>query len=129
MKFLTELGRKTVISTRFFSVFGASMVAMTTSYILILTDNVVAGQLVSDEAVAAMSLVFPLLPMLFFVSYLIADGLGMMAAYAQGKDDRIAVNRFSVRGQYYLWVWGYVCLCFFGVFRRKFWPFGKYHRS
>lgn len=98
MKFLTELGRKTVISTRFFSVFGASMVAMTTSYILILTDNVVAGQLVSDEAVAAMSLVFPLLPMLFFVSYLIADGLGMMAAYAQGRDDRIAVNRFFSQG-------------------------------
>ncbi len=98
MKFLTELGKKTVISTRFFSVFGASMVAMTTSYILILTDNVVAGQLVSDEAVAAMSLVFPLLPMLFFVSYLIADGLGMMAAYAQGRDDRIAVNRFFSQG-------------------------------
>ena len=51
-------GKKTVISTRFKSVFVASMVSMISAYILMLTDNVVAGQVVGDDAVAAMTLIF-----------------------------------------------------------------------
>ena len=98
MKCLALLGRKTVISTRFRYVFFASMVSMTVSYILMLTDNVVAGQILGQQAVAAMSLVFPLLTMLFFISYLIADGLAMMAAYAQGKGNREEVYRLFSLG-------------------------------
>lgn len=81
-------GRKTVISTRFRSVFVAAMVSMSVAYILMLTDNVVAGQIIGDRAVAAMSLVFPMMTMIFFLSYIIADGLAMMAAYAQGQGNR-----------------------------------------
>ena len=98
MKTLALFGKKTVIFTRFRSVFLASMVSMTVSYILMLTDNVVAGQLLGPQAVAAMSLVFPMMTMLFFVSYLIADGLAMMAAYAQGKGDRAEVYRLFSMG-------------------------------
>ena len=98
MKCLALLGRKTVISTRFRSVFFASMVSMTVSYILMLTDNVVAGQILGQQAVAAMSLIFPLLTLLFFISYLIADGLAMMAAYAQGKGNREEVYRLFSLG-------------------------------
>lgn len=47
-----------MISTRFRSVFVAAMVSMSVAYILMLTDNVVAGQLIGDRAVAAISLVF-----------------------------------------------------------------------
>ncbi|ORT99973.1 Multi antimicrobial extrusion protein (Na(+)/drug antiporter) [Anaerovibrio sp. JC8] len=98
MSLLSILRKKTVISTRFRSVFVSAMVAMTLSYILMLSDNIVAGQFIDDDAVAAMSLVFPLLTILFFVSYLIADGLGMMAAYAQGQEDREKVNRLFSQG-------------------------------
>ena len=89
---------KTVISARFESVFIASTVSMVSAYILILTDNVVAGQVVGADAVAAMTLVFPLFTFLLFVSYIIADGLVMMASYAQGREDREEVNRLFSLG-------------------------------
>ena len=89
---------KTVISTRFRSVFVASMMSMVSSYILILTDNVVAGQVVGDNAVVAMTLIFPIYTLLLFISYVIADGLAMLASYAQGREDRDEVNRIFSLG-------------------------------
>ena len=91
-------GRKTVISTRFMSVFVASMVSMVSAYILILTDNVVAGQIVGEDAVAAMTLVFPIFTMILFVSYVVSDGLVMMASFAQGRGDREEVDRLFSLG-------------------------------
>ena len=90
-------GKKTVIKTRFKSVFVASMSSMVGAYILMLTDNIAAGQIVEDEAAAAMTLVAPIAYLLIFVSYLIADGLGMMVSYAQGRQDKDEINRlFSI---------------------------------
>lgn len=90
--------KKTVISTRFKSVFVASMVSILNAYILALTDNVVAGQFVGEQAVAAMTLIFPIFTFLLFVSYLIADGLVMMVSYAQGKNDLEEVDRLFSLG-------------------------------
>ena len=90
-------GKKTVIKTRFKSVFVASMTSMVGVYILILTDNIAAGQIVEDDAAAAMTLIYPIFYALIFVSYLIADGLGMMFAYAKGRQDKDETNRlFSI---------------------------------
>lgn len=91
-------GRKTVISTRFWSVFVASTFAFINAYILILTDNVVVGQFVGDDAVAAMTLIFPIFTLILFVAYLVADGLVMMTSYAQGKGDRAEVDRLFSLG-------------------------------
>ncbi|TYZ31030.1 hypothetical protein FZ041_00480 [Selenomonas caprae] len=97
MNRLSFFGPKTVISTRFRSVFTAAMFSMVSAYTLILTDNVAAGQLVSKEAVMSMTLVFPLITFIIFVSYLIADGLVMMISYAMGRGDRRQVdNLFSL---------------------------------
>ncbi len=91
-------GKKTVISTRFESVFVAAMLSMLSSYILMLTDNVAAGQFVGDDAVAAMTLVFPIFTLILFVSYLISDGLVMLASYANGAGDRAEVDRLFSLG-------------------------------
>jgi len=91
-------GKKTVISTRFRSVFAAAMFSMASAYVLILTDNVAAGQLVGENAVVSMTLVFPLITFIIFVSYLIADGLAMMLSYAQGRGDRERVDRLFSMG-------------------------------
>lgn len=90
--------KKTVISTRFWSVFVASIASILIAYILTLTDNVVAGQIVGDDAVAAMTLIFPIFTMILFVAYLISDGLVMMASYAQGRGDRAEVDRLFSLG-------------------------------
>lgn len=91
-------GRKTVILTRFRSVFVASVVSMVSAYVAMSTDNVVAGQLVGKDAVAAMTVVFPIFTLILFVAYLIADGLVMMASFAQGREDRAEVNRLFSLG-------------------------------
>ena len=89
---------KTVISTRFRSVFVASLASMAISYVLILTDSVVAGQFVGDEAVAAMTLVAPITTMITFLSYMVADGLAMMFSYAKGRNDRTKANELFGMG-------------------------------
>ena len=61
--------KKTVISTRFWNVFVASIASIVMAYILVLTDNVVAGQIIGDEAVAAMTLIFSVFTMILFVTY------------------------------------------------------------
>ena len=50
------------------------------------------------EAVAAMTLIFPVFTMILFVAYLISDGLVMLASYAQGKGDREEVDRLFSLG-------------------------------
>lgn len=89
---------KTVISTRFKSVFVASLASMAISYVLILTDSVVAGQFIGDEAVAAMTLVAPITTLITFLSYMVADGLAMMFSYAKGKNDRAKANELFGMG-------------------------------
>lgn len=89
---------KTVISERFRSVFVASLASMSISYVLILTDNIVAGQFVGEEAVAAMTLVSPITTLIFFLSYMVADGLAMMFSYAKGHNDRKKANELFSMG-------------------------------
>ena len=83
---------QTVIGKRFRSVFVASLASMTISYVLMLTDNIVAGQFVGDGAVAAMTLVSPIMTFVLFLSYMVADGLAMMFSYAKGRNDRDKAN-------------------------------------
>ena len=125
MSFFSVLRKKTVISTRFWSVFTSAMVAMTLSYILMLSDNIVAGQFINDDAVAAMSLVFPLMTILFFLSYLIADGLGMLAAYAQGQEDRNEVNRLFSQGIMLSVGLGLVLVLLLNIFQEQLLSFWK----
>ena len=119
MNFRSIVCKKTVVSSRFRSVFTSSLVSMTLSYILMLTDNVVAGQFLGDAAVAAMSLVFPLLTILFFFSYLIADGLGMLAAYARGKEDRMTVNQLFSQGVMLSVGFGLILVLLLNVFEKE----------
>ncbi len=110
---------KTVISERFKSVFVASFASMTISYVLMLTDNVVAGQFVGDEAVAAMTLVSPIMTLIFFLSYMVADGLAMMFSYAKGKSDQAKANELFSMGMICSIVTGVVVTLILVVFREK----------
>ena len=89
---------KTVIGERFRAVFTASIASMAISYVLILTDNIVAGQFVGKDAVAAMTLVAPLMTLILFLSYMVADGLAMMFSYAMGRNDRVKANKLFGMG-------------------------------
>ena len=88
----------TVIGQRFRSVFVASIASMSISYILILTDNIVAGQFIGNEAVAAMTLVAPIMLLTVFSAYMLADGLAMMFSYSIGRNDRDKANQLFGMG-------------------------------
>lgn len=89
---------KTVIGERFKSVFVASLASMSISYVLMLTDNIVAGQFIGNEAVAAMTLVAPIMTLITFLSYMVADGLAMMFSYAKGRNDQAKANELFSMG-------------------------------
>ena len=89
---------KTVISERFKSVFVASIASMAISYVLFLTDNIVAGQFIGEEAVSAMVLVAPIMTLIIFLSYMIADGLAMMFSYAKGRSNQTKANELFSMG-------------------------------
>ena len=89
---------KTVISERFRSVFVASIASMSITYVLTLTDNVVAGQFVGKAAVEAMTLVAPIMTLIVFLSYMVADGLAMMFSYAKGHNDQLKANELFSLG-------------------------------
>ena len=110
---------QTVIGKRFRSVFVASLASMSISYVLILTDNVVAGQFVGDEAVAAMTLVSPLMTFVFFLSYMVADGLAMMFSYAKGRNDRDKANELFGMGTIAAVALGVVLTIVFVAFDEK----------
>ena len=79
--------KESVISQRFKSILGASTAAMGISYVLVLSECIIAGQLLGEEAVAAIALVAPLIPFLQFVGEMIASGTFALISYARGKGD------------------------------------------
>ena len=110
---------KTVIGERFKSVFVASIASMVISYVLMLTDNIVAGQFVGEEAVAAMTLVSPMMILVFFLSYMVADGLAIMFSYAKGKSDQLKANQLFSMGMICSVVLGVVLTFILIVFRTE----------
>ena len=110
---------KTVIGERFKSVFVASIASMVISYVLMLTDNIVAGQFVGEEAVAAMTLVSPMMILVFFLSYMVADGLAMMFSYAKGRSDQLKANQLFSMGMICSVVLGVVLTFILIVFRSE----------
>lgn len=123
--------KKTVITTRFWSVFLASMFSMVSSYLLILTDNVVAGQMVGEDAVMGMTLVFPVVTTITFISYLIADGLVMLYSYAKGRGDREEETRLFSLGIILSVVTGILFTVIFAGFREEilsFWDISEHLR-
>lgn len=110
---------KTVISERFKAVFVASIASMTISYVLMLTDNVVAGQFVGDEAVAAMTLIAPIMTLIIFLSYMIADGLAMMFSYAKGRNDQAKANELFSMGMICSLVTGAIITLIMLIFRTE----------
>lgn len=109
----------TVISERFRSVFVASIASMVISYVLILTDNIVAGQFVGKEAVEAMTLVSPIMTLIIFLSYMVADGLAMMFSYAKGRNDQSKANELFSLGAEVSIVCGVLITVILVIFREE----------
>ena len=109
--------KKSVISERFKSILTAATVAMATSYILVLSECIIAGNMIGEEAVAAIALVAPVIPFLQFIGEMIAASTFALISYAGGKGDEEEINRLYSQAMTLAVAVGFVLTLLFVVFR------------
>ena len=109
--------KKSVISERFKSILTAATVAMATSYLLVLSECIIAGNMIGEEAVAAIALVAPVIPFLQFIGELIAAGTFSLISYAGGKGDEEEINRLYSQAMTLAVAVGFILTLLFVVFR------------
>lgn len=89
---------KTYAGKHFQSIFFVSTLSMTAEYLSVLSGSVIAGQLLGENAVAAIALVMPFFEATVFFSYLVAVGTQAVNALAVGAGDRAHANRLFSTG-------------------------------
>ena len=109
--------KKSVISERFKSILTAATVAMATSYLLVLSECIIAGNMIGEEAVAAIALVAPVIPFLQFIGEMIAAGTFALISYAGGKGDEEEINRLYSQAMTLAVAVGFILTLLFVVFR------------
>ena len=109
--------KKSVISERFKSILTAATVAMATSYLLVLSECIIAGNMIGEEAVAAIALVAPVIPFLQFIGEMIAASTFALISYAGGKGDEEEINRLYSQAMTLAVAVGFVLTLLFVVFR------------
>ena len=109
--------KKSVISERFKSILTAATVAMATSYLLVLSECIIAGNMIGEEAVAAIALVAPIIPFLQFIGEMIAAGTFALISYAGGKGDEEEINRLYSQAMTLAVAVGSILTLLFVVFR------------
>ncbi len=109
--------KKSVISERFKSILTAATFSMATSYLLVLSECIIAGNMIGEEAVAAIALVAPVIPFLQFIGEMIAAGTFALISYAGGKGDEEEINRLYSQAMSLAVAVGFILTLLFVVFR------------
>ena len=109
--------KKSVISERFKSILTAATFSMATSYLLVLSECIIAGNMIGEEAVAAIALVAPVIPFLQFIGEMIAAGTFALISYAGGKGDEEEINRLYSQAMTLAVAVGSILTLLFVVFR------------
>ena len=109
--------KKSVISERFKSILTAATFSMATSYLRVLSECIIAGNMIGEEAVAAIALVAPVIPFLQFIGEMIAAGTFALISYAGGKGDEEEINRLYSQAMSLAVAVGFILTLLFVVFR------------
>ena len=109
--------KKTIITERFKSILTAATISMATSYLLVLSECIIAGNMIGEEAVAAIALVAPIIPFLQFVGEMIAAGTFALISYAGGRGDEEEINRLYSQAMTLAVAVGFILTLLFVVFR------------
>ena len=84
---------KTIISERFKSILLASTFSMGILEVLPLAAVIIAGNMLGEEAIAAISLTAPITRMLEFIGELMAAGTLALIGYESGRGEINTVNK------------------------------------
>lgn len=109
--------KKSVISERFKSILTAATFSMATSYLLVLSECIIAGNMIGEEAVGAIALVAPVIPFLQFIGEMIAAGTFALISYAGGKGDEEEINRLYSQAMTLAVAVGFILTLLFVIFR------------
>ena len=82
------------------SILGAAMIVEAVSFLVSLTDSIVAGNMFGEEALAAIGLVTPFMAFSTFVSSIINSGTTMNFSYQVGRFDKRRALEFFSQGVY-----------------------------
>lgn len=100
---------KNLISEKFKSMFFVATLSMLIEYVVLLSDNIIAGNLLGEKALSAITLISPFFSIMFFLSFIFSIGTGILTAYEIGKGNREKVNQYFSQGIILAVIFG-VCL-------------------
>lgn len=87
-----------VLSKRFINIAIASAITQVITYLLVSIDNVVAGHMIGEQAISAITVMAPIMSILIFIVYLITMGNGMLISYALGEGNKKEANQLFSQG-------------------------------
>lgn len=85
---------KSFIASKFRSVLIVSTFAMLGEYLVLLSDNLIAGNILGESALSAITLVTPFFSFAVFLAFLIALGTDIVISRCVGQMDRQQANNF-----------------------------------
>lgn len=109
----------TVISKRYFPTLIVASLSTISIYILMLTDSIIAGNVIDVYAVAAITLVSPMISFIIFVCYVLSSGAMLTASFHRGKADDEEANNIFVHGMLLCLVAGIVLSTIMIVFKSE----------
>jgi Na+-driven multidrug efflux pump len=84
----------------------ASLLVEAVSYIMTMTDTLIAGNMIGEDALAAAGLVAPLLTVTTFIASVINSGTLLNYSYCIGRFEERRAHEYSARACFSRFPWG-----------------------
>ncbi|MDO4204586.1 MAG: MATE family efflux transporter [Selenomonadaceae bacterium] len=91
---MTWFSEKCYVWEKFKGIFLAATMAMLCEYLVLLSDEVIIGNMWGELAISGVALATPFFSVIVFVSYMIAGGTGVLMSAADGRGDRALSDRY-----------------------------------
>ena len=85
---------KCYVWEKFKGIFLAATMAMLCEYLVLLSDEIIIGNIWGELAISGVALATPFFSVIVFVSYMIAGGTGVLMSAADGRGDRPLSDRY-----------------------------------
>ena len=89
---------KTFAAKKFHSLIFANTVAMLAEFLTVLADNVIAGNMLGEVALSAITLITPFFSFLVFTAFLVAIGTSIVVSSEVGAGSRENADRYFSQG-------------------------------
>ncbi len=86
--------KKSFASKKFYSILIVATLSMVVEYAVLLSDNIIAGHMIGETALAAITVVQPIFSLTIFVAFLISVGSTVLMAYEVGCQNRKKANEY-----------------------------------